>query len=394
MADPSPPAGPLDRAGRPFDIDTTPTLPKPPTTLIDAAARAIPGVFANAVPKRAGACELVAAHLANRLQAAKNSLAAAQWAIHEAVQAGRLRAGTITRELPIIGAPAHQWRGGGRGTKTIPKGKPAPFDCFKVVATEALWEWWRSLDVADPAELVAQTPYDPCDREPRTYAELVRWMAYCADFRNPHRTGLCPPTIAHSEEHHYLECYCKEVFGGFDFDALGKLRTRYVVQSGKTVAQIYATTLREIADHFRKQACQPGAGEQPPNVSTSPGPTTTSATGPKEKEPAKKPKRSTERGEGRAKLIAALTLHHKYADGSCLNLAPVGNNELARQAKVEPSTASDFFKKAFKGHTEYRALCRDSSRLAAALKLLNGEFAPHDLYGRQPVDEDDRDNDE
>src|SRR5262249_18814112 len=39
------------------------------------------------------------------------------------------------------------------------------------------------------------------------------------------------------------------------------------------------------------------------------------------------PKRSTERGEGRAKLIAALTKHHQYADGGCLNLEPIGNNE-------------------------------------------------------------------
>ena len=46
----------------------------------------------------------------------------------------------------------------------------------------------------------------------------------------------------------------------------------------------------------------------------------------------KKGKRSTRRGEAAIKLIAALTKHHKYAKGSCLNLEPVGNNELARQA--------------------------------------------------------------
>ena len=36
--------------------------------------------------------------------------------------------------------------------------------------------------------------------------------------------------------------------------------------------------------------------------------------------PWKKPKRSTKRGEGQAKLIAALTKHHQYADGECLTL--------------------------------------------------------------------------
>src|SRR5262249_52297576 len=37
------------------------------------------------------------------------------------------------------------WVGGERGTIAIPNGKPAPFDSFKVVATELLWTWWRSL---------------------------------------------------------------------------------------------------------------------------------------------------------------------------------------------------------------------------------------------------------
>ena len=55
-------------------------------------------------------------------------------------------------------------------------------------------------------------------------------------------------------------------------------------------------------------------------------------------------KRSTERNEGRAKLISALTAHHKYKNGSCLNLVFIGNNELARLAAVQKSTASEFFK--------------------------------------------------
>jgi len=103
-----------------------------------------------------------------------------------------------------------------------------------------------------------------------------------------------------------------------------------------------------------------------------------------------RPKRSTTRGEARAKLIAALTLHHKYADGSCLNLAPVGNNRLAKAAQVSVSSASAFFEKEFQGYEKYRAVCRDTGRLVAALKLLNSEFAPHNLYGRCPADEDDR----
>lgn len=102
------------------------------------------------------------------------------------------------------------------------------------------------------------------------------------------------------------------------------------------------------------------------------------------------PKRSTERGEARAKLIAALTKHHQYADDGCLNGEPIGNNELARLAKVDRATASAFFKQEFKGHGKYRAACADSVRLVAALKLLNGEYAPHLLYGSKPPEKDER----
>ena len=107
-----------------------------------------------------------------------------------------------------------------------------------------------------------------------------------------------------------------------------------------------------------------------------------------------KAKRSTEKGEGQAKLIAALTKHHKYADGSCLNLEPVGNNELARLAEVSESTASAFFNKQFGGHTKYRAICSDATRLIAALKLLNQEFSPHHLFGAKPPGEDEREDEE
>jgi hypothetical protein len=97
--------------------------------------------------------------------------------------------------------------------------------------------------------------------------------------------------------------------------------------------------------------------------------------------PTPSPKRSTEPGEARAKLIAALTKHHRYADGSCLNTEPIGNNELARLAGVSESTASAFFNDKFRGHAKYKVLCRDPRKLTAALKLLNDEFAPYYLLG-------------
>jgi hypothetical protein len=112
-----------------------------------------------------------------------------------------------------------------------------------------------------------------------------------------------------------------------------------------------------------------------------------------------KAKRSTERGEARVKLIAGLTKHHKYADGGCLNLEPIGNNELANLTGVSRSTASEFFNKEFnggkkEGFAKYRVICRDAGRLADSLKALNGEFSPHELYGRRPPGEDERDDEE
>ncbi len=97
-----------------------------------------------------------------------------------------------------------------------------------------------------------------------------------------------------------------------------------------------------------------------------------------------KSKRSTERGEARTKLIAALTKHHKYADDGCLNLEPIGNNKLARNADVDQATASAFFKSEFMGHAKYRATCQDAKLLVTALKMLNGDYSPHLLYGGTP----------
>jgi hypothetical protein len=107
-----------------------------------------------------------------------------------------------------------------------------------------------------------------------------------------------------------------------------------------------------------------------------------------------KAKRSTEPNEARDKIIAALTQHHQYEQGSCLNQEPIGNNELARAAGVAKSTVSAFFQKEFKGRDKYRAVCRDAARLAASLRLLRGEFSPHDLYGRTPPGEGCPDDDE
>jgi hypothetical protein len=130
---------------------------------------------------------------------------------------------------------------------------------------------------------------------------------------------------------------------------------------------------------------------------TANGATDVSSATPSETPGAPARKRSTERGEGRAKLIAALTKHHQYADGGCLSLEPIGNNELAKAAGVSPSTASTFFNDNFQGHTKYKSLCRNASMLTAALKMLNDEFAPYHLLGTASSDlaaPDEEDTDE
>lgn len=106
-----------------------------------------------------------------------------------------------------------------------------------------------------------------------------------------------------------------------------------------------------------------------------------------EKPPATRPKRSTEPGEAHAKLVAALTHHHRYADGGCLNFEPVGCNELARLAGVSKATAARFFAKYFKGHVHYRYACGHKAKLRGALMLLNGEFLPHRLLNTEPADD-------
>ncbi|MSU78423.1 MAG: hypothetical protein EXS16_10050 [Gemmataceae bacterium] len=153
MADNSPTAGQPARARNVVapKIDTTPTLPEPSADSIDLASREIPCILANVKPRRDNSIEMIASRLAKRLQDAGHILAAAYWAIHQSVKAGRLRAALIETELPSVasrnpgqGGSGRIWHGGEKGIVAIPNGQPTPFDCFKVVATESLWEWWRS----------------------------------------------------------------------------------------------------------------------------------------------------------------------------------------------------------------------------------------------------------
>jgi hypothetical protein len=108
----------------------------------------------------------------------------------------------------------------------------------------------------------------------------------------------------------------------------------------------------------------------------------------------KRDKRGSAKGEAEAKLIAALALHHKYSDGSCLTLEPVKNNALARLAGVDQGSASHFFKKHFRGRQRYARICDDPALLARILGSLVGDMPAWKLFGRAPASEGGRAEDD
>jgi len=101
---------------------------------------------------------------------------------------------------------------------------------------------------------------------------------------------------------------------------------------------------------------------------------------------ATKPKRSTEKGEARRKIIAALTEHHKYDKGGCLNQSPIGGNVLATKAGVTKASTSNFFKAEFGSHAKYRHVCQNVTALVGALKLVRGEFPVQAIIDPSSVD--------
>ena len=100
-------------------------------------------------------------------------------------------------------------------------------------------------------------------------------------------------------------------------------------------------------------------------------------------------KRSTESGEARTKLIAALTAHHGYKNDICNDFQPIGVGELSRKANVAKSTASEFFAEQFRGHSNYKVACRDTTKLMHSLRILNGELTPSILFNPLPGDPSD-----
>lgn len=127
-------------------IDSTPTGPKPPANQIDLAERDIPRVMANIQPDPYGTIALNADHLAHYLVEAGHTLAAAKWAVHESIKAGRLKKGFKPTSVPSSSRPRGKPNLHGLAAYAIPEGSRTPFELFRVIATESLWDWWRELE--------------------------------------------------------------------------------------------------------------------------------------------------------------------------------------------------------------------------------------------------------
>jgi len=100
---------------------------------------------------------------------------------------------------------------------------------------------------------------------------------------------------------------------------------------------------------------------------------------------ARKPqKRSTVKGEARAKIIGGLNTHHEYDNGSCTNLTPIQVGEFARKINVSKSSVSAFLKAEFDepGYSKYKIACKNAEILGQSLRILNGELTPSILFNQ------------
>ena len=97
---------------------------------------------------------------------------------------------------------------------------------------------------------------------------------------------------------------------------------------------------------------------------------------------------TTPPGGAQLKIVAALTRHHDYANGSCLNTEPIGSNALAKQAGVSSGSTSSFFAENFGSHVKYTHVCRTPATLAAYLKAVNAGFSPWVTFGEVPGESD------
>jgi hypothetical protein len=124
-------------------IDSTPAgLPRPPDSLIEAAANAVPSIMANVAPGPDERISLVASVLTVAIHKQGHTVQAACWAVHRLVCEKKLSTDRAYDPLPIVPGVSE----GGYSVRPVPRGEPTPFGAFRVVATESLWKWWREIE--------------------------------------------------------------------------------------------------------------------------------------------------------------------------------------------------------------------------------------------------------
>ena len=114
------------------------------------------------------------------------------------------------------------------------------------------------------------------------------------------------------------------------------------------------------------------------------------ATMPKARVVPIKPKREKKTDKKQTQMISCFTAYHRQYNG--LNSKPIGLRELARLARVSPSTAWSFFEKEYGGYAKYEEVC--DYELAKSLKRMNQEYAPRISYGGAPPDNGKRDRED
>ncbi len=85
-------------------------------------------------------------------------------------------------------------------------------------------------------------------------------------------------------------------------------------------------------------------------------------------------------------FVKALSTHHQYEEGSCLNFEPATFGQLAKIGGFAPSTAKEHIDKQFGGIEGYKRACAVKSELIASLRLLNNEVTPRLLLRAKQVD--------
>jgi hypothetical protein len=402
------PTGPQVTHRRGQQFDSTPRFQNPGPRAINAAIRAIPDILdemdnedGEEVSDRAERV-VNASRLVERLEKAGQKRGAAHWAIHELIRKNVLLAtGYLVSGPGVIGRD-RGWAMKPIVGRTIPNRDD--YSTFVVRSTRTLWDLRQQdkglpMNAGEGAERAGRAFAERVENDPEFRAEFDKFKAdITAWHKSPEfqawverlREGIAQqngelaerllPPIGNLEAYKHLALMI-----GIGTDELDGMQGHEIVARAKAWADAEKVRAKYLASALQEAN---GSQSKPAPLAQGPEPAMPQA----KTDHGSKRKRSTERGEGREKLIAALTKHHRYSDGSCLHLEPVANNELARQAGVSRSTASEFFEKVFAGHTKYRALCRDAGRLADSLKALNGEFSPQDLhlYGRRPAGEDNR----